>query len=238
MSGVDLAALRKFVKELALLHHQLRNATVVSQDTVQLLTIGRDDFFDIFMGQSANPGELPEHLKFLSQLEFAKDFPMEKILENPEVCLLHFFKRGEVIVQDSSQSDWIYIIKSGTCQVMKELNGAQGLKLHKRSKTMDDLTMRLPKLGTAEQAPKIYTGKKRHRSYTMPTALRRAMTEYEDSLRLTGGRLPVLEEKALVSVDPSSRDGVERPVPGRTPGYSRSKLSRFPEMKKTAHFVS
>lgn len=51
-------------QELALLHHSTRTATVVSQDNVQLLAIGRDDFFDIFMS-GQGPGEIPQHIAFI-----------------------------------------------------------------------------------------------------------------------------------------------------------------------------
>ena len=50
------------LQELALLHHSRRTATVVSQDTVQLLTIGREAFFDIFMKVSEEDG-IPEHIR-------------------------------------------------------------------------------------------------------------------------------------------------------------------------------
>ena len=52
------------VQELALLHHSRRTATVVSQDTVQLLTIGREDFFNIIIGQHRH-GEISDHAKFI-----------------------------------------------------------------------------------------------------------------------------------------------------------------------------
>ncbi|CAG2238180.1 unnamed protein product [Mytilus edulis] len=45
--------------ELALLHHSRRTATVTSQGTVQLLTIGRADFFDIFMS-GRGPDDIPD----------------------------------------------------------------------------------------------------------------------------------------------------------------------------------
>ena len=51
------------LQELALLHHSRRTATVVSQDPVQLLAVGRDDFFDIFMS-GQGPDGIPEHIKF------------------------------------------------------------------------------------------------------------------------------------------------------------------------------
>lgn len=50
-------------QELALLHHSKRTATVTSQDTVQLLSIGREDFFDIFM--SGSEGDMPDHIRFV-----------------------------------------------------------------------------------------------------------------------------------------------------------------------------
>ncbi|XP_055881232.1 uncharacterized protein LOC106062845 isoform X1 [Biomphalaria glabrata] len=108
--------------ELALLHHSRRTATVTSHDTVQLLSVGRDDFFDIFMSRHIK-GEIPEHIKFLSQLDFMKDWPIERLLERPDQCLLHFFKRNMVIVKDSHRSDWLYVVKSGSCQVLKQLKG-------------------------------------------------------------------------------------------------------------------
>lgn len=52
------------LQELALLHRSRRTATVVSQDAVQLLTIGRDDFFDIFMS-GQGPGQIPDHVGFV-----------------------------------------------------------------------------------------------------------------------------------------------------------------------------
>lgn len=50
--------------ELALLHRSKRTATVTSQGTVHVLAIEREDFFDIFMS-GQNPGDLPEHIRFL-----------------------------------------------------------------------------------------------------------------------------------------------------------------------------
>ena len=52
------------MQELALLHHSVRTATVVSQDSVQLLAVGRDDFFEIFMSGHGSDG-IPEHIKFV-----------------------------------------------------------------------------------------------------------------------------------------------------------------------------
>ncbi|XP_006814718.1 uncharacterized protein LOC100377915 [Saccoglossus kowalevskii] len=115
--------------ELALLHHSVRTATVSSQGHVQLLAIGREDFFDIFM-RGQRPGEEPEHITFLRQVECLKDFPFEKLMEHPERCLFHFYKRGQIIVKDSNSSEWLYVVKSGTCQVLKQLKAVKPGEYH------------------------------------------------------------------------------------------------------------
>ncbi|XP_071847453.1 uncharacterized protein [Apostichopus japonicus] len=114
--------------ELALLHHSRRTATVSSQGPVQLLAIGREDFFDIFM-RGQGPGKEPQHIAFIRQLPFMKFWPIDKLIEKPEMCLFHFFKRGQVVVQDSNNSDWIYVVKSGSCQVLRQLSATKP-KLH------------------------------------------------------------------------------------------------------------
>lgn len=53
-----------YIQELALLHHTRRTATVVSEDVVQLLVIGKEDFFQIIMGLSPD-GSIPDHIQFL-----------------------------------------------------------------------------------------------------------------------------------------------------------------------------
>ncbi len=69
MPATDLFCL-SLLQELALLHHSVRTATVVSQDTVQLLAIGRDDFFDIFINRNVFD-DVPDHIKFIRWNNFA-----------------------------------------------------------------------------------------------------------------------------------------------------------------------
>lgn len=154
--------------ELALLHHSRRTATVTSQGTVQLLTIGRADFFDIFMSGSG-PDDIPDHIKFISQCDFMKDWPIEHLLEHPEECLLHFFKRNVVIVKDSTCSEWIYVVKSGFCQVLKQLRGVTpklGFHSSKRASTM---AITVPQLPGIIKEPKIDTGLRRKRRSKTPS---------------------------------------------------------------------
>ncbi|KAK7110991.1 cyclic nucleotide-binding domain-containing protein 2-like isoform X2 [Littorina saxatilis] len=172
--------------ELALLHHSRRTATVTSQDTVQLLSIGREDFFDIFMSRQGSD-EVPEHIRFISQLDFMKGWPLERLLERPEHCLLNFFKRNMVIVKDSKESDWIYVIKSGSCEVLKQLNGVTPrLGIRKHEATLDE-SFHLPHTGTSIRGPKVDTGLQRPRpqsNRSPPGSL--LTTEDEDYFHLWG----------------------------------------------------
>ncbi|XP_065065913.1 uncharacterized protein LOC135691855 [Rhopilema esculentum] len=77
---------------------------------------------DIFMasGGVKNIND-PDHAEFISSLEFLKGWPTEELPKNPKKCLFNFFRRGAVLVRDSNYSDWIYVVKSGSCQVLKKL---------------------------------------------------------------------------------------------------------------------
>ncbi|XP_067944208.1 cyclic nucleotide-binding domain-containing protein 2-like isoform X2 [Watersipora subatra] len=147
--------------EMELLHHSSRQCTAVSQTPMTLLTVGRETFFKIFMS-SQGENSLPDHIKFLSSLEMLKGFPPHLFVENREKCLLHFFRRGAIIVKDSLESEWLYFIKSGTCQVLKELKGLEPTKRNKPTVTRipTDYSRCLPKLGTGAQASKTVSGLK------------------------------------------------------------------------------
>ncbi|CAD5115117.1 DgyrCDS4122 [Dimorphilus gyrociliatus] len=185
--------------ELALLHRSKRTATVTSQGTVQVLAIEREDFFDIFMS-GQNPGDIPQHIRFL--------------------------KRGVVIIEDSRKSDWIYIVKSGSCQVITQLKSVVG-RVKKTAKTKYDREVPLlPKLsGSGQMEPKIDSGIKR--SYTMvgkfPMELKRAITQYNDLIKVRSST-PIKSAKSLPSFVKDSKD--------------RSTLENFNRIRKhsKAHF--
>eukprot|EP00795_Rhopilema_esculentum_P008978 gene8978-16619_t len=108
--------------ELAILHDTKRQSTVISRELIELLCISKEDFMDIFMasGGVKNIND-PDHAEFISSLEFLKGWPTEELPKNPKKCLFNFFRRGAVLVRDSNYSDWIYVVKSGSCQVLKKL---------------------------------------------------------------------------------------------------------------------
>ncbi|KAJ7340503.1 hypothetical protein OS493_003255 [Desmophyllum pertusum] len=108
--------------ELAILHDTRRQSTVISREPIELLVISKEDFVDIFMlaGGIKNIND-PDQQKFMNNIDFLRGWPVELMASNPKKCLFHFFRSGSVLVRDSNHSDWIYIIKSGSCQVLKKL---------------------------------------------------------------------------------------------------------------------
>ncbi|XP_041462318.1 uncharacterized protein LOC121413512 isoform X1 [Lytechinus variegatus] len=135
--------------EIAILHHGRRTATVSSQGPVHLLAITREDFFDIFM-RGQEPGQEPEHVKFLRQINFMKYWPIEILKQHPEMCLFHFYKRGQVIVKDSEKSEWIYVVKSGTCQVLMQLKAVKPNLHTGRDSFEDERQSRLQSTSTTD----------------------------------------------------------------------------------------
>jgi hypothetical protein len=52
---------------------------------MELVQIKKDDYIK-------NYDKIPEHFKFIEKLEFLENWPINYLLENPKVCLHHYFK--------------------------------------------------------------------------------------------------------------------------------------------------
>ncbi|CAH1777607.1 unnamed protein product [Owenia fusiformis] len=171
--------------ELALLYRLERTADIKSITAMDLLVIGRDAFFDIFMG-----GKSPIYLPLLKTIPFMRHWPLDILQEAPEQCLFHFYKRGCIIAEDSNKTEWIYIVKSGTCQVMKKLKAVK-LSSIRKSQSAPQRSQQFPRLGTADPGPKVDC----HRASqgwdeslpTCPSPIQRAMTEF--LLHQNGGNI-------------------------------------------------
>jgi hypothetical protein len=123
------------------MHQSARNATVTCHTDVCVLTIDRDDFIDIFM--HVEQGKEPEHIAYLREVDFFNDWPIDRLpYNNPRICLLTYFRyfimcyfieifwclknnyfnrKGLVMCKDSNKNDWIYVVKNGSCRVLKAL---------------------------------------------------------------------------------------------------------------------
>ncbi|XP_041357807.1 cyclic nucleotide-binding domain-containing protein 2-like [Gigantopelta aegis] len=119
--------------ELALMHGARRSATVTCKDDVELLAVGRDDFVDIFMHVEKN--REPDHIRFLHSIDLLQGWPIHTLpYNNPNICLFTYFRRGVLLCKDSNSADWIYVIKSGTCRVLKSLTVSRPrLKIRKKT---------------------------------------------------------------------------------------------------------
>merc|ERR1719494_56545 len=113
--------------ELAILHEATRQSTVISEETVELLCISKNSFIDIFMSSKGKKNiHDPDFLRFISELSFLKGWPISLLKSEPKSCLFNFFRHDAVLVKDSNHSEWIYIIKSGSCRVLKKLREVDG----------------------------------------------------------------------------------------------------------------
>lgn len=102
------------------MHGARRSATVTCKTDVELLAVSREDFIDIFM--HIEKDREPEHIQFLRTVDVLRGWPIEKLpYDNPRICLFTFFRRGVLLCKDSNTSEWIYIIKTGSCRVLKDL---------------------------------------------------------------------------------------------------------------------
>ncbi|KAK3099955.1 hypothetical protein FSP39_012490 [Pinctada imbricata] len=107
--------------ELALMHGAKRSATVTCKNSVELLAVGREDFVDIFMPMDKD--QEPEHIRFLRSIQLLGGWPIERLpYHDTKICCFTYFRRGLLLCKDSNSSEWVYIIKTGTCRVLKALH--------------------------------------------------------------------------------------------------------------------
>ncbi|CAG5131875.1 unnamed protein product, partial [Candidula unifasciata] len=140
--------------ELAFLHMSKRSATVTCRDDVELLCIDREDFIDIFM--RPRKGDEPDHIKFLKSVDLLQGWPVSLLPHvNPKICAFTYVRRGVILCHDNANSDWIFVVYSGSCKVLKALEDIPVPRLdrraHKISLTPD--THNIRKVNRTTQSP-------------------------------------------------------------------------------------
>ncbi|XP_041457488.1 uncharacterized protein LOC121409641 isoform X1 [Lytechinus variegatus] len=106
--------------ELDLINNTNRSCTVMSKDQVELFCIHSQDYPDIFDTKlNVKPEDCLEYLKSLPV--FKAWTGHDKLPDFPANWGVQNYRAGQVIVPDSIKNDWIYVIKSGTCDVLKHL---------------------------------------------------------------------------------------------------------------------
>lgn len=168
--------------EIGLIFNTKRTATVESATSMELLVIGKEDFNRIFMND--NDEEESEHVKFLRQVPIMQNWPIDCLRDEPGTCILHYFKRGSLVTEDGKKSEWLYFIKSGSCEVLKKLRNVKARKSCQIKRKPDPITeIVLPELGGGPEC-KVDTGQRRrkHKIY-MNTDVFQDMANYYEALR-------------------------------------------------------
>ena len=118
----DLIILRKgaMFGETEMTNRLTRRATVISKATVELLTIERNDLLNVFADRQ-NPNEIPNHIKFLQHCEFIYFWPLETIINDLDKCTPYHYKKNVLIIEDSLKTDFLVVIRTGKCRVIRKL---------------------------------------------------------------------------------------------------------------------
>ncbi|XP_071816737.1 uncharacterized protein [Apostichopus japonicus] len=97
------------------------NYTVISKDKIQLLCLSKENYIRIFMAGGFSNVKSYEN-SFIKSISIFKGWPVHLLKDNVTNCKFNYFIGGTVMVEDSQKSKWIFIIKSGSCAVMKTVN--------------------------------------------------------------------------------------------------------------------
>ncbi|XP_074813661.1 uncharacterized protein LOC141990415 [Natator depressus] len=93
--------------------------TVIIQEPAEFLCIDREDFIKIFLSGGKNVFGDPEQMQFLRSLHCFKGWPINLLEDNPGKCIVCHYRRGTVVLRNSNVTEWIYIVKEGSCSVLK-----------------------------------------------------------------------------------------------------------------------
>ncbi|XP_069114971.1 cyclic nucleotide-binding domain-containing protein 2-like [Argopecten irradians] len=104
------------IGEKEILTSSERPMTIVCKEPLEVIGIDREELLRLF--QSSGP---PHCISFLNTVPDLSGFPFQLLQTYQFSCSVHHYRRGAVIVKDSNQSEWIYIIKSGSCHVYESV---------------------------------------------------------------------------------------------------------------------
>nr|XP_054752216.1 uncharacterized protein LOC129257830 isoform X1 [Lytechinus pictus] len=107
--------------EQAIAHQNKHVYTVISKEPLQLMCLAPEDYSRIFLaGGLDNFSDLGEH-SFVRSISLFKHWPIHLLKNNHKQTRFQYFVHGTTIVEDSTKSEWIIIVKSGSCSVLKML---------------------------------------------------------------------------------------------------------------------
>ncbi|CAH3176758.1 unnamed protein product [Porites lobata] len=93
-----------------------REHSLICKGPVEVLVLDREDFMEL-MSTSPDSG-LP--IEILRSIELFRNFPLEKFFEEKDAIVTKYFAKDTVIVKDSNDTPYFYIVKSGRCKVVRK----------------------------------------------------------------------------------------------------------------------
>ncbi|XP_071847461.1 cyclic nucleotide-binding domain-containing protein 2-like isoform X2 [Apostichopus japonicus] len=97
-----------------------RSCTVMTKNSVELFCVHAQDYALVF--------DTEMNIKEEACIEYLRTLPVFKawsglklLLDSPVYWGKQNYRAGQVIVADSLDNEWIYVIKAGTCDVLKKL---------------------------------------------------------------------------------------------------------------------
>ncbi|XP_072272936.1 cyclic nucleotide-binding domain-containing protein 2 isoform X2 [Pyxicephalus adspersus] len=104
--------------DIALIKSRRRNATVVCMSETELLVVDKKDFFANKLDEQLHK-EFNNRFDYFRSLDIFSHWPIEHIINVSENCQAKKFYYGQMIIQDSWESNSIAFITEGTCEVLR-----------------------------------------------------------------------------------------------------------------------
>lgn len=99
-----------------LMNGTVREHSLICKGPVEVLVLDKEDFMEL-MNTSPDSG-LP--IETLRSIELFRNFPLEKFFEEKDAIVTKYFAKDAVIVRDSNDTPFFYIVKSGRCKVVRK----------------------------------------------------------------------------------------------------------------------
>jgi len=97
---------------------ETRTSTVVCQDFTTLFAVHKKDYRKILREVATSDST---SLNKCKNLPVFYHWPFDKLQENLYSWNVQNYKEGSLICRDSNNSDWLFIVQSGSCKVVKSL---------------------------------------------------------------------------------------------------------------------
>ncbi|XP_064405197.1 uncharacterized protein LOC135350362 isoform X3 [Halichondria panicea] len=96
-----------------------RLSTCTVSGSTELLVISKSDYLDIGLRQARKSYQKAKPYEFCRSINLLKYWPLVDLEKQTDMCKIFYCRANHVVVKDSKKSDWIYIVMTGTCRVVK-----------------------------------------------------------------------------------------------------------------------